>query len=78
MNSKHEMVQFCNNFANFSNISLMATHHKLYSHWCDFFCPLVLRMTSYTGVLLCIADEFAAARANMGLGLRVEECRLDK
>ena len=31
-----------------------------------------------TGVLLCIADAFASARASLELGLKVVECRLDR
>ena len=31
-----------------------------------------------SGVLLSIADAFAAARASLDLGLKVTECRLDR
>ena len=33
---------------------------------------------SFLGVLLCIADAFASARASLDLGLKVTECRLDR
>ena len=33
---------------------------------------------NFTGVLLCIADAFASARASLDLGLKVTECRLDR
>ena len=40
---------------------------------------LVLMPTSFhPGVLLCIADAFASARASLDLGLKVAECRLDR